>query len=178
MVAKQVDEATLSYSKMAGDFGEHLVGVILAKSGIAVAHAPMEGFDLIALDKKGVFLTKERLVGISVKTRLQRDNYISADVIDIGADQANKAAQIWQAEPWLAVVCGSIGYTLEVFLLPYSESSNFRGKTRSGGLVSVTALRNDTSGTARKLMSEPRFVAQEWLSVPDMQERLTNSAKS
>jgi hypothetical protein len=177
MVAKEAEEETLSYSKIAGDFGEHLVGVLLAKRGIAVAHAPMEGFDLIALDKRGVLLTKDKLIGISVKTRLLKDNEYSAHTIQTGADQANKAARIWQAEPWLAVVCGSVGYTLEAFLLPYSVSQNFRGKTRSSGLVSVTALRDDNSGTVRKLLSELRFVASEWLSITDMQERLMNRIK-
>lgn len=176
MVAKQAKEATLSHSKIVGDFGEHLVGVLLANKGIAVAHAPMEGFDLVASDKKGALLTKKKLVGVSVKTRLLRDNYYSAHTIPIGEGQASKAAQIWQAESWLAVVCGSIGYTLEVFLLPYSECPNFRGESTNEDRVSVTALRADKSGTVRKLLSELTFVSPDWLSIPDMQERLANNS--
>lgn len=175
MAAKQTaEESQLSPSKIVGDFGEHLVAALLAKRGIAVAHAPMEGFDLLALDKKGAVLTKGELVGVSVKTRLLTGNWYSAHTLPTGVAQANKAARTWSAEAWLAVVCGSIGYTLEVFLLPHSECGKFGGRTTTSDRVSVKALRDDKSGTVKKLLSELAFVPPRWLSVSDMQEVLKN----
>lgn len=173
MNAKQAAaEERLSLSKIIGDFGEDLVATLLAKRGIAVAHAPMEGFDLLALDKKGTVLTKGKLVGISVKTRLLTDNFVSAHTIPIGTSQARKAARIWEAEPWLAVVCGTVGNTLEVFIVPYSESRSFAGRTTSGDKISVTALRNEKSGRANKLLTELTFDPPRWLSIQDVQEKL------
>jgi hypothetical protein len=173
MVAKQAAaESELSLSKIVGDFGEHLVAALLAKRGVAVAHAPMEGFDLLALDKKGTLLTKGKLVGISVKTRLLTGNSYSAHTIPTGADQAYKAAKTWRAEAWLAVVCGAMGNTLEVFLLPLKTCEEFRGRTKSAGRISVSALREAKSNTVRKLLSELSFVAPSWLSISDIQERL------
>jgi hypothetical protein len=169
---EDTEDSQLSVSKIVGDFGEHLVAALLAKGGIAVAHAPMEGFDLLALDKEGSVLTKGRLAGISVKTRLLTGNWSSAHTIPTGAAQAEKAARTWSAEPWLAVVCGSLGYSLEVFLLPLSECVKFEGRTTTRDRISVKALRDDKSGVVKKLLSELTFVPPYWLGISDMQKEL------
>lgn len=144
----------------------------MTKMDVAVAHAPMEGFDLIALDRKGKALSKGKLVGISVKTRLLTGNNYSAHTLSTGVENASKAAKIWRAEPWLAIVCGSIGYSLEVFLLPYSKCEMFAGRTTTSNRISVTSLRDDKTGVVKKPLSELRFIPPQWLSISDMEDRL------
>lgn len=145
----------LGVSKINGDFGEALVTYLLARDGVEVLHGPTVGFDLFAVDPlKSVFSGKARLIGISVKTRLLKGNFYYSSTIPTDAPQVSQAVKAWGAEPWLAVVVGSVGLTLEVMLLPYSAAARFRGRAKRGDVVSVSALESDLSGTVRTLLRE------------------------
>jgi hypothetical protein len=145
----------ISVSEINGKFGEYLVAALVARQGIAVTHAPTEGFDLFAVDHSGVvFSPRNKLIGISVKTRLIKGNYFIDGTVGVDADKLKKAGQIWQAECWVGVVLGSIGRTLEAFVLPLSECQRFRGRATRADVVSFSALRLDKSGAVRKLLSE------------------------
>ena len=149
--------ATLSggISKINGDFGEALVAYLIGREGVDVLHGPTVGFDLFAVDRKGIlFPAKARLVGISVKTRLLKGNFGYSSTIPTDEPQVRQAALAWGAEPWLAVVVGSPGFTLEVMLLPYTVCGRFRGRAKRRGVVSVSALEHDKSGAVKTLFNE------------------------
>lgn len=147
----------ISVSKINGDFGEALVTYLIASKGVEVLHGPTVGFDLFAIDRKGaVFPRRKRLIGISVKTRLLVGNYGYSNTIPTDEVLVRKVAKTWRAEPWLAVVAGSLGHTLEVLLVPYNECEQFRGRAITREKVSVSALERDKSGTVKTLFREDR----------------------
>jgi len=142
--------------QLSAEFGEALVAYLLAREGVEVIRGPTMGFDLFAIDRQGrIFQSKDKLIGISVKTRLLKRKQYYSSTVPIDSKKVFKAREIWNVEAWLALVVGNVGYSLTVLLLPYTKYNNFRGRAKREDVVSVSALENDTTGTTRILLREP-----------------------
>jgi hypothetical protein len=55
---------------LSGDFGESFIAYLLSKEGIEVARASTVGFDLFAINAHGEIFPKDKIVGISVNSRI------------------------------------------------------------------------------------------------------------
>jgi len=141
--------------QVSAEFGEALVAYLLAREGVEVIRGPTKGFDLFARDRQGrIFQSKDKLIGISVKTRLLKEKFEYSSTVPIDSKKVSEAREIWNVEAWLALVVGRLGYSLRVFLLPYTKYSNFRGRAKREDVVSVSALEKDKTGTVRILLRE------------------------
>lgn len=142
-------------SQINADFGEALVAYLLARERVEVIRGPTVGFDLFAMDRQGKILRPEnKLVGISVRTRLLKGNFEYSATVPIDSETVHNAEKVWTVQGWIALVVGSVGYSLRVLLLPYSECSRFRGRAKREDVVSVSALEKDASGVVKVLLRE------------------------
>ncbi len=117
---------------VSGDFGELLVSYYLVKKKLHVIVAKSEGFDLLVNDTRGLFFEKDRLIGISVKTRQKRS--ICLD-LHIASEKLHRAAKIWKFIPYFCFVTPR-----DVTIFPAELARDARVKT-GARLVSSARLR-------------------------------------
>jgi hypothetical protein len=117
---------------VSGDFGELLVSYYLIKKKLHVIVAKSEGFDLLLNDTKGLLFEKDRLVGISVKTR--QKGSVCLD-LEIASEKLKRAARIWKFAPYFCFVTPR-----EVILFPLQIANDSRVKTEAN-LVSFARLK-------------------------------------
>lgn len=115
-----------------GDFGELLVSYYLVKKRLHVIVAKSEGFDLLVNDIEGKLFEKNRLIGISVKTRQKRSLCLD---LEAGVDKLKEAAEIWKFIPYFCFVTPR-----EVIIFPSEFASDRRVKT-GANLVSFARLK-------------------------------------
>lgn len=140
-----------SEALISGDFGESFVAYLLSKKGISVARASTVGFDLIARDRKGKVLTKNKISGISVKTRISKRAKRYVPGVPLGSSQTLPAAKKWGMKPYLAVVIGSINNHLDVFILPFKDAMRLKGNIAKKDFIAASQLHKNASGTVIKL---------------------------
>jgi len=134
-----------SEALLSGDFGESFVAYLLAKKGITVARAGTVGFDLLARDHKGNILAKNKISGISVKTRISKRAKRYVPGVPLRSAQTLVAAKRWNAEPYLAVVIGSINNRLDVFIIPFKKALTLSGKIAKHDYLAAAQLYKNKS---------------------------------
>ena len=109
---------------VSGDFGELLLAYYFVKKKLHVIIAQSVGFDLLVKDKKGVILPKNKLIGISVKTRQQKSYSI-----DLRSDRIKlkKASKIWKFIPYFCFIS-----PLEAVIFPLNAAFIKYAKTDTG----------------------------------------------
>ena len=117
---------------VSGDFGELLVSYYLVKKKLHVIIAKSEGFDLLVNDTKGLLFEKDRLVGISVKTRQKRSLCLD---LEIASEKLKRAAKIWKFIPYFCFVTPR-----EVIIFPLQMANDSRVKTEAN-LISFARLK-------------------------------------
>jgi hypothetical protein len=127
-----------------GDFGESYVAYLLAKAGVEVVRAKTVGFDLFVMDAKKTIFPTKKLIGVSVKARISKVHEKYAPTIPMGSSKVRKAAKIWRAKPWVAVVVGHSNNTFDVYLFPHSRLKSYKGAAKRKDVVSASSLRNAT----------------------------------
>ncbi len=129
---------------VSGDFGELLVSYYLVKRKVHVIVAKSEGFDLLVNDTRGFIFEKDRLTGISVKTRQK-----NSICLDMGKafEKLKIAAKIWKFLPYFCFVTPR-----EVIIFPAVMVKDNRIKT-GANLVSFARL---------KALKDKRIIYFEW----------------
>jgi hypothetical protein len=117
---------------VSGDFGELLVSYYLVKKRLHVIVAKSEGFDLLVNDTEGLLFAKDRLIGISVKTRQKSSLCLN---VGIASEKLLRAAKIWKFVPYFCFVT-----TRDVTIFPAELARDPRVKT-GANLVSTARLR-------------------------------------
>jgi hypothetical protein len=117
---------------VSADFGELLVSYYLVKKKLHVIVAKSEGFDLLVNDTRGLFFEKDRLIGISVKTRQKRSLCLD---LRIASEKLHRAARIWKFIPYFCFVTPR-----DVTIFPAELVRDERVKT-GAHLVSSARLR-------------------------------------
>lgn len=136
---------------VSGRFGEAYVSYLLVKRRIVdVVPANTAGFDLFAIDKKGKTFTKNKIVGISVRTRMHQSRF------PLSSKKLARAAKTWGIEPWIAVV--SRHYS--AILAPLKNAKKLRGRfkinrhrKKDSDSVSIPLLKEYKSTI---ILSEPK----------------------
>lgn len=146
---KQLKVLTVPYISgvdelVSGDFGELLVSYYLVKKRLHVIVAKSEGFDLLINDTKGFLFEKDKLIGISVKTRQK-----SSLCLDLrkAYDKLKNAAEVWKFMPYFCFVTPR-----EVIIFPADMVKDHRVKT-GANLVSSARL---------KTLKDKRIIYFEW----------------
>ena len=129
---------------VSGDFGELLVSYYLVKKKLHVIVAKSEGFDLLVNDTRGLLFEKDKLIGISVKTRQKRSLCLD---LDIASDKLKRAAKIWKFIPYFCYVTPS-----EVIIFPADLAKDSRVMT-GANLVSSARL---------KTIKDNRIIYFQW----------------
>ena len=102
---------------VAGRFGEAFIAQLLAKRGIVdVVQANTEGIDLFAISKKNSFIGKNKIIGISVKTRKNHNG------IPLNYKQMQRAAKTWNIVPWVGIVISNDPQFSDAYLLPLKSA--------------------------------------------------------
>jgi len=96
---------------VSGDFGELLVSYYLVKKKLHVIVAKSEGFDLLVNDTRGLLFEKDKLIGISVKTRQKRSLCLD---LDIASDKLKRATKIWKFIPYFCYVTPCEEFFLQI----------------------------------------------------------------
>ena len=133
----------MAEASISGDFGEAFVAWLLAKDGVQVVRAKTVGFDLFAIDPNGRYFDKDKIVGISVKTRISKEHRRFVPTIPIHSEKIKQAQRIWKVEAWIAVVVGSVldgKKELACFILPFKEREKFTGGARRKDVIAVSEL--------------------------------------
>ncbi|KPK74552.1 MAG: hypothetical protein AMJ79_13760 [Phycisphaerae bacterium SM23_30] len=105
------------HSKIAGDFGEHLILYWLSKYGFECARVDHTGIDLIARNPK----TRE-LMGISVKSRT-RNPGTESDMVSItnsNIEKVKSACKAFDCISYFAIVVDA-GEIIRGFIMPMSH---------------------------------------------------------
>jgi len=116
----------------------------------ALVRANAVGFDLLAIDLKGKIFPKNQIVCISVKARISKKKKIFRPTIPVGAQKILSAQKIWNIPAWIGIVVGGTE-TLEAFLFPFNDLPKLRGNAKRKGVVSVTALSDNSTKSVWKL---------------------------
>jgi len=153
--SKDISRFASFESRISGDLGETIVQYLLARKGIETVHANTVGFDLFAIDSHGKIFDPGRTVGISVKTRLLKEDAEISDSIDISPSKVERMAKVWNVDPWVAIVAGYFYHHLFVFLFRLADWSDFKGRTKSEGLVSISSLQHSRSKRVLILVRPP-----------------------
>jgi len=109
---------------VSGDFGELLLAYYFAKQKLHVIVAKSAGFDLLVKDPMGKIFKKNKLIGISVKTRQQ--NSFSLD-LDKDIFKLERAAKVWDFIPYFCFVTPH-----EAWVFPLKVASDRRVRTKVG----------------------------------------------
>jgi hypothetical protein len=111
-----------NHSKIAGDFGEHLILYWLSKYGFECAQVSHTGIDIIAR-KPG----SKKMWGISVKSRTRNEGTESTNV-RIGVENVNKAQQAcdtFDCVPYFAIVVDA-GPEIKAFLISLARLKHLK----------------------------------------------------
>jgi|GEM_PF-4967346 len=141
---------------VSGDFGELLVSYYLVKRKVHVIVAKSEGFDLLVNDANGFLFEKDRLIGISVKTRQKGSLCLD---LRKAYSRLRTAAKIWKFVPYFCFVMPR-----EVIIFP-AEMTKDTGVKTGANLVSSARL---------KTLKDKRIIYFEW----GIKERISGKKSS
>ncbi|MCW1295283.1 MAG: hypothetical protein QXD02_04540 [Candidatus Parvarchaeum sp.] len=118
-----------------GDFGEAAVALALSKKGIMVLRSQTIGIDLLAIDNSKAVFPTDRLIGISVKTRLTESPSLN---VEKDIKKLKRIAREWKFDPWFAFLDAE-----NLYIFPINETKNKEVLTNSGA-ISFSKLNNKT----------------------------------
>ncbi len=124
-----------------GDFGESFVAYLLSKKGVDVVRASTVGFDLFAIDPVGGIFPKNKIVGISVKTRISKTHNKFVPTIPIGESKIRSSMKRWRIEGYVGLVVRSQEEkSFAVFLFPIKNLKKLSGRAKRKDVVAVSKL--------------------------------------
>lgn len=127
MIEKRKSER---HSKIAGDFGEHLICYWLSKRGFESAIIDYTGIDIIAYNNN----FKIKRLGISVKTRTRFIAKYQKDVITIRLGEIPliyQTCEFFNATPYLGIVVDQEIYkTIGIYILPFEKAKEINAFTQ------------------------------------------------
>lgn len=129
-----------SQAMLSGDFGESFVAYLLSKEEINVVRASTVGFDLFAVDKKGKFFPKNKIIGISVKARISKSHDKFVPTIPVGFSKISSSMKIWGIDSFIALVIGSKDKKFDVFLIPFGLIKKLGGGLKRSDFIAVSQI--------------------------------------